>query len=310
VGLVLEAYDRYWRKPPAIHRLILKSVPDPTTRLAMLKTGELDLAGLPPDEAAAIRDDPKLRVAHAGTGITTWVEFPGQWDPKSPWHDRRVRLAANLAIDKQAISEAAGFGLDRPTGSIIPRALAYALPLEPFPYDPVQAKRLLAEAGYPQGFDAGDLTPFPPQRRVAEAVGNDLGAVGIRAQMRTLERAAFFSAWREKRLKGLVLGDSSMLGNAATRFETYVLGTGVYAYGSYPDLDTLFEQQARERDRATREAMLHRIQSLMHERVMHAPLLERTVLFGVGPRVEEPAVGLIPLAPFAGPYEEMRLKQP
>ena len=310
VGLVLEAYDRYWRRTPAIQRLVLKSVPDPTTRLAMLKTGELDIAGLPPDEAAAVRDDPKLRLAHAMTGITVWLEFPGQWDPKSPWHDRRVRLAANLAIDKQAISESAGFGLDRPTGSIIPRALAYALPVEPFPYDPTQAKRLLAEAGYPHGFDAGDLTPFPPVIRVAEAVGSYLGAVGIRTQVRTLERAAFFSAWREKKLKGLVLADSAILGNAANRFEIYVLGTGLYAYGSYPDLDALFQQQAAERDRATREGLLHQMQSLMHERVMHAPILERAAMHGVGPRVGEPAVGFIPLVPFAGPYEEMRLKQP
>jgi len=309
VGLVLEAYERYWRKTPVIHRLLLKSVPDPTTRLAMLKTGELDMTSLPPDEATAIRDDPKLRLAHARTGITAWLEFPGQWDSKSPWHDRRVRLAANLAIDKQAISDAAGFGLDRPTGSILPSALEFALPLEPFPYDPAQAKHLLAEAGYPNGFDAGDLTPFPPILRVAEAVGSYLGAVGIRTQVRTPERAAFFSAWREKKLKGLVLADSAILGNAANRFEIYVLGTGLYAYGSDPDLDALFQEQAMTRDRATREALLHRMQFRMHERVRHAPLLERAVLFGVGPRVEEPAIGLITLAPFAAPYEEMRLKQ-
>jgi len=311
VGLVLEAYDRYWRKPSAVQRLLLKSVPDPTTRLAMLKTGELDLTGLPPDEAAAVKSDPKLRLVPATrTGITAWLEFPEQWDAKSPWHDRRVRLAANLAIDKQALSDATGLGLDRPTGSIIPRAFEFALALEPFPYDPVQAKRLLAEAGYPQGFDAGDLTPFPPILRVAEAVGSYLGAVGIRTQVRTLERAAFFAAWREKKLKGLVLADSAILGNTANRFEIYVFGRGLYAYGSYPDLDALFQEQAAERDRTTREALLHRIQSLVHERVMHAPLLERAALHGVGPRVEEPAVGLVPLAPGAIPYEEMRLKRP
>jgi peptide/nickel transport system substrate-binding protein len=219
-----------------------------------------------------------------------------------------VRLAANLAIDKQAISDAAGFGLDRPTGSIIPRALAFALPLEPFPYDPAQAKRLLAEAGYAQGFEAGDLTPFPPIVRVAEAVSNYLGAVGIRTQLRTLERAAFFSAWREKKLKGLVVADSAILGNAANRFEIYVLGSGLYAYGSDPDLNALFQEQAQTRNRTAREALLHRMQSLMHERVRHAPLLERVALHGVGPRLKEPAIGLIPLAPFAGPYEEMRLK--
>ena len=310
VGLVLEAYDRYWRKTPAIRRLIVKSVPDPTTRLAMLKTGELDMAGLSPDEAATAKNDSKLRLMHANTGITAWLEFPGQWDPKSPWHDRRVRLAANLAIDKQAISDMAGLGLDRPTGSIFPRALEFALPLEPYPHDPAQAKRLLVEAGYPQGFDAGDLTPFPPIVRVAEAVAGDLGSVGIRTQVRTLERAAFFTAWREKKLKGLILADSAILGNTANRFEIYVLGTGLYAYGSDPDLDALFQEQATERDRTARETLLHRMQTLIHERVRHAPILERVALHGVGPRVEEPAVGLIPLAPFAGPYEEMRLKQP
>jgi peptide/nickel transport system substrate-binding protein len=310
VGLVLEAYDQYWRKTPTVQRLLLKSVPDPTTRLAMLKTGELDMAGLPPDEAAAVKSDPKLRLVHAQTGITAWIEFPGQWESTSPWYDRRVRLAANLAIDKQAISEASGLGLDRPTGSIIPRAFEFALPREPFPYDPVQAKRLLAEAGYPNGFDAGDLTPFPPILQVAEAVGSYLSAVGIRTQVRSLERAAFFAAWREKKLKGLILADSAILGNAANRFEIYVFGKGLYAYGSAPDLDALFQQQGAERDRATRETLLHRMQALMHERVMHAPLLERVALHGVGPRVEEPAVGLVPLAPFAGPYEEIRLKRP
>src|SRR5438034_6386706 len=135
---------------------------------------------------------------------------------------------------------------------MIPRAFAFALPREPLPYDPTQAKRLLAEAGYPQGFDAGDLTPFPPIQRVAEAVSNYLGAVGIRTQLRTLEFAAFFAAWRGKQLTGLILGDSAFLGNAASRFEVYVLGTGLYAYGSHPDLDALFQQQAVERDRPTR----------------------------------------------------------
>jgi hypothetical protein len=107
-----------------------------------------------------------------------------------------------------------------------------------------------------------------------------------------------------------VLADSAILGNAATRFEIYVLGSGLYAYGSAPDLDALFREQTAVRDRTTREALLHRMQSLMHERVMHAPLQERLALHGVGARVEEPAVGLVPLAPFAAPYEEMRLKQP
>jgi peptide/nickel transport system substrate-binding protein len=311
VELVLEANEHYWRKTPTIKRIIFKGVPERATRLAMLKTGEADIAYLMiGDEAAAIKRDPKLRLAQVIPSAAWWLEFSEQWDPKSPWHDRRVRLAASLAIDKQAINEVERLGFSRLTGSIIPRVLEFALPLEPFPYDPAQAKRLLAEAGYPTGFEAGDLTPLPPFFTMGEAVANYLGAVRIRTNMRTMERAAFFAASREKKLRGLILNVSGAPGNAATRIEAYVLSTGAYAYGGYPDLDELFRQQSVERERGKREALLHQIQRLMHERVMHAPIYEPATLHGVGPRVEEAGVGLNPLLYFTAPYEEMRLKQP
>jgi peptide/nickel transport system substrate-binding protein len=106
------------------------------------------------------------------------------------------------------------------------------------------------------------------------------------------------------------MGASAGLGNAAARLEAFVVSTGTYAYGGYPDLDNLFRQQAPERDRKKREAMLHQIQRLMHERVMYAPIYEPATLHGVGPRVEEPGVGLNALLYFTSPYEEMRLKRP
>jgi peptide/nickel transport system substrate-binding protein len=311
IELVLEANEQYWRKVPSIKRLIFKGVPERPTRLAMLKTGEADIAYLMiGDEATAVKTDPKLRLAQVIPPAVWYLEFTEQWDPKSPWHDQRVRMAANLAIDKQAINEAERLGLSRLTGSIIPRQFDFALPLEPHPYDPVRAKQLLAEAGYPAGFDAGDLNPAPPFFTKGEAIANYLAAVGIRTKMRTMERASFMAAWREKRLKGILMVASGAAGNAATRIETFVASSGVYAYGGHPDLDELFQQQAVERDRVKREALLHQIQRLMSERVMHAPIFEPVTLHGVGSRVEEPAVGLNALLYFAAPYEEMRLKRP
>jgi hypothetical protein len=103
---------------------------------------------------------------------------------------------------------------------------------------------------------------------------------------------------------------SGASGSAATRLETFVLSTGTYAYGGSPDIDELFRQQAVERDRSKREALLHQIQRLLHERVMHAPVFEPATLHGVGPRVEEAAVGLNAQLYFAAPYEEMRLRKP
>jgi peptide/nickel transport system substrate-binding protein len=309
--LVLEANDQYWRKKPSVKRIVIKGVPDRTTRLAMLKTGEADIGYLMVGvEAATIKADSKLRLAQVIPSATWWVEFTEQWQPKSPWHDRRVRLAANLAIDKRGINEAERLGYSRLTGSIIPSIMEFALRIEPYPYDAPRAKRLLAEAGYPNGFDAGDLTPLPPFTTMGEAIGNDLGGVGIRTRVRTMERATFLEAWRAKKLQGLIANATAAQGNAASRVEAFVASSSAYVYGGYPDLDDLFLQQAQERDRKKREALLHQIQRLMYERVMHAPIFEPATLHGVGPRVDEPAIGLSPLLYMAAPYEEMRLKKP
>lgn len=290
-------------------RLVFKNVPEDTTRLAMLKNGEADLGyALPVLLAEEARRDPRLTLKVTQGAATFWVEYPGKWDPTSPWHDRRVRLAANYAIDRQAINEAETLGFSKVTGSIIPHRFPYALPLEPYPYDPEQARQLLKEAGYPNGFEAGDIIPIPPWTAMAEAVANYLGAVGINVQVRTLERAAHIAAWRGKTLRGVLIGASGANGNAATRLENYVVSWGEFAYGGYPDLDDLFKQQARERDPTRREGLLHALQRLVQERVMFAPLFEFVGLHVVGPRVAESGLGLIPLYPWSGPYEEVRLK--
>ncbi len=124
------------------------------------------------------------------TNSVFFLDFVDQWDSKSPWHDQRVRLAASLAIDRKAINEAESLGFSGLTGNIVPRHMEFALPIEAHPYDVKRAKQLLAEAGYANGFDAGDLTPNPPYFGLGEAVANYLGAVGIKIRVRSLERAA------------------------------------------------------------------------------------------------------------------------
>ena len=310
VELVLDANEQYWRKRPTIKGIVIKGIPDRTTRLAMLKTGEADLAYLMIGvEGATVKADPKLRMAKVIASATWWLEFPEQWNPKSPWHDRRVRLAAALGVNAQAINEAERLGFSRLTGSIIPSVLDYALRIDPYPYDPARAKRLLAEAGYPNGFDAGEFRTTSEFSSFGEAVANSLASVGIRTQVRPVERATFFEVWKAKKPAGMILAATAALGNAATRLEAFVISGATYAYGGYPDIDDLFVQQASERDRKRREILLYQIQKLMHERVMHAPIFEPATLHGVGPRLEEPAVGLNSLLYFAAPYEEMRLRK-
>src|SRR5262245_26723250 len=104
VELVLEAFDGYWRKTPSVKRLVFKSIPDPATRMAMLARGDADIAYAVSGELGeTVRRTPGLTLRPTPFVSTHWLLFADQWDPKSPWHDRRVRLAAHHAVDRQAI---------------------------------------------------------------------------------------------------------------------------------------------------------------------------------------------------------------
>jgi peptide/nickel transport system substrate-binding protein len=310
VELVMEAFEGYWRKTPSVKRLVFRSMPDETTRAAAIRSGDVDITYLLSGPTAQdVKRTAGLRLAAAKPPGVVFLDLPEQWDPKSPWHDRRVRLAASHALDREAINQAETLGLSRPTGGLIPTTFEFARAYDPPAYDPARARKLLAEAGYPNGFDAGDLTPFPPFFSTAEALGNFLGAVGIRTRLRTMERAAFLTAWREKKIKGVIMGLGAPPGNAATRIEAYVLKTGIYSAGVVPEIEDLFARQARETDRKKREAMLHQIQQIMHDRILHVPVYELAFLWGVGARVDEACVDRIKGFSYSAPYEDLRLKR-
>ena len=309
VELQLEAFDGYWRKSPAVKKLIFRSLPDETTRAAALKRGDVDVAYfLNGPIAEEVRRTPGLRLMAVRSNTVFFLDFRGQWEAGSPWQDPRVRAAASLAIDRRAMNDAEQLGFGGLTGNVVPRTLEFALPIEADPYDPARAKRLLAEAGFPRGLDAGDFTIAPPYEGTGEAIANYLAAVGIRVKIRTMERAAFFSAWPQGKLKGLVFGGLGPAGNAATRLAILAVKGGPYAAGVLPEVQDLFERQARERDRKKREELLHQIQRILHEKRIFAPIWENGFIRGVGPRVQEPALALIPAFPYSAPYEDVRLK--
>src|SRR3989441_2847262 len=159
IEVVLEANEQYWRKTPSVKRLVLKGVPEEATRFAMLKRGEIDIGyGFRGTNAEEIRRAPGLTLKPIPSYGTFWFVFSDQWDPKSIWADRRVRLAFNHAIDREGINKAMTLGFSHVTGSIVPHDFEFAWPTPPHAYDPRRAKQLLAEAGYPQGFEAGEIT--------------------------------------------------------------------------------------------------------------------------------------------------------
>jgi peptide/nickel transport system substrate-binding protein len=309
VELVLEAFDQYWRKPPSVKRLVLRVIPDEATRLAALKRGEVDVAySIRAELATELQRSPGLTLKPTVIQSPFWLYFADQWDPKSPWHDRRARQAASIAIDRATINQALTLGYSPITGSIIPESFEfYWKPPAPV-YDPEKARQLLAEAGYPNGFDAGLYTCDISYGNLAEAVLDNLGAVGIRAKLRPLERAAFYKGYGDKTFKNIVQGSSGAFGNAATRLQEFTVKGGAYAYGSYPDIDALYPTQAAEGDHTKREAILVKMQQLVHEKAIFAPIWQLAFINGVGPRVGESSFGSIAGFPYTAPYEELTLK--
>ena len=310
VELVLEAFDGYWRKTPSVKRLVFKSVLEEETRLAMLKRGEADIAySVRGPLAEELRRTPGLTLMPTYPSGTFWLVFPEQWtDPKSPWADRRVRLAASHAMDLPAINQAETLGFSKLIGSIIPYTFDgfWQPPLHA--YDVTRAKRLLAEAGYASGFDAGDYYCDSSYANIGEAVVNYLNAAGIRSKLRPLERAAFIAQNRDKKLKNIIQTASGAAGNAATRLDAFVAAGGTFTYGTYPDIEGLIREQAGENDPKRREAMLNRIQQLIHDKAMYAPIWQLAFINGYGPRVAESGMNLIAGHPYSAPYEDVKLK--
>src|SRR5439155_1155660 len=212
IEIVLEAFDGYWRKALAVKRLVMRSMPEEATRAAALRAGEVDVVYLLTGPTAdAVRKVSGFRLAAPLVSGAFWIELPEQWDPKSPWADQRVRLAASHAIDRAAINQAEMLGFGRLTGNFVPRIFQFAV---------------------------------------------------------AMERAAYFTAWRDKKLHGVIHVITAAFGNAATRLEPYVTKSGVYAYGSLPEIDDLYIRQARELDAKKREALVHQIQQIIRDKVM------------------------------------------
>jgi len=191
VKVVGEAFEDYWRKVPNIKRMEFATVPEPATRLAMVKRGEVDVATLLQGVFYEnVKKDPKLRLLTPLSSTIWVVQMTNQWDPKSPWSDVRVRKAASLAIDRQTLVDVHMPGCV-PVGTIGSDDDPSVVKIPVDPYDPARAKKLLAEAGYPNGFHGGPFYPYEGGYwPYGEQVANYWKAIGITVDARLLDRPA------------------------------------------------------------------------------------------------------------------------
>ena len=178
--------------------MIFKVIPDETTRLAALKGGEVDIVySVRGELAEELRRTPGLTLKPAVVQGVFCLYFPDQWDPKSPWHDQRVRQAANLAIDRKSSNEALTLGYSLITGNpIVPDHYEFWKP-------PPRSRSRAAESSPSRA--SRRLTPAnitaTVLRQYGEAVSTTFGEAGIRCKLWPIERAAFIKGYTEKKFK-------------------------------------------------------------------------------------------------------------
>ena len=194
--IVLSANDTYWAGKPALDQLIFRSIPDNAMRLTELQAGNIHVMEFPnPDEIPLIQGDPQLEILRQPSLNTGYLAMNME---KPPFDNLKVRLAINHAINKAEIVERFYQGLAVPAKSPIPPTLwSYDDSIEDYVYDPELAKQLLAEAGYPDGFQT-TLWALPVPRpyipdgmALATAIESDLQNVGINANIVTYDWATY-----------------------------------------------------------------------------------------------------------------------
>ena len=255
----MEALPQHHRKTAEFKTLKIVFVPEHATRLAMLQAGEADIIQLIGPQIPQIKADPKLRhiqVKHTIGTTLAYCDLPFP-EEKSPFLDIRVREAASLAIDRKGICEKILFGAVEPYGEVLsPYTLGWDPKVKPDPYDPEKAKKLLAEAGYPNGFKTTLNISGQASRYWTEAIAANLAAVGIQAEIKILEGGSYLDAYIGKKLRGLVTRNSwyDAEQNAGADLQDAYMQGMLWAYVTTKEIsDAILKCEAARNDKEATE---------------------------------------------------------
>jgi len=307
VKVVAERFDQFWRKKPGVAKMEWVIIKEKATRYAMVKNGEVDLATLLTDVFyQKLKEDPKLRVINPASSSTWTVINTAQWNPKSPWADVRVRKAASLALDRRSLADIHCPGAD-PVGTIGLAGAKDVLPRDADPYDPAAAKKLLAEAGYPNGFDGGIFHPYPSgYEAMGEQVANYWKAVGINVKVVILDKNLLLGKWKAGELKNRILIDSNSFPTIAARLNFQLDNV---RYGAYPEIEAIWKQYNKSNDAKKREEIITQVQKMLYDKYQFITICGTTSPAGIGPRVKGNPYGIQKPFPiwFVSPLEDLQL---
>jgi peptide/nickel transport system substrate-binding protein len=324
VQMVFEAWEQYWRRSPGVKTIVVRGVTDLTARMAGLQTGELDLAfGMTGKLLPRLMADRNLRWDPNFTG-PWWLLFPGYNEPDSPFHDKRVRQAVSLAINRQFLVKQETQAIGIPWGNWISAENRDALRGDgkdlPVPeYNPEKAKHLVAQAGFPNGFDFEWYVPFVPYFDMGERILTDLRAVGVRGKLQVLEGPGFRAKIAQGR-KGYP-GNRTIVQNIDPRPGGAKANIGVYAvcgssasFVCEPQIEKLWAKHQASVDLEERDRLIKAIQRILIEEYYFVPIYLNPFVHAVGPRVLPEGDGFHRYwdtlhAPYPWPWEVWEVKE-
>jgi peptide/nickel transport system substrate-binding protein len=318
VRLEFEAFEDYYR-PVHVKQLTMVSVPEAATRLAMLERGEADIMYFVPGELIdRVKSNPQLMLAPVVSG-NWWLEFPGFQDPKNPFHDKRVREAVSLAIDREAINQAECDGLGQVDGNWINDDVEYGMPWPKWERSLPKAKQLMAEAGYPNGFNVAWVTPAPNYYSRGERIVAQLQSIGIRSKLQVMERGVFL-----KRLQGglkewpgvqIIMNAARVGGTWSNWYDSFFKCYGFNGKdrNCVQELDDKFNKYLASADRSERQNLATEIQREILENYYFVPVFRHAFVNAIGPRIAATKwQDVFPTYVTAGypyPWEDIELKE-
>jgi peptide/nickel transport system substrate-binding protein len=290
IQLDFEAFDGY-HEPIHVKNFTMKSVPEAATRVAMLERGEADIMYFVPGELIdRVKQNPKLMLAPV-VSANWWLEFPGFQDPKSPFHDKRVREAISLAIDRDAMNQAECGGMGVVDGNWINDDVEYGMEWPKWPRDIAKAKRLMAEAGHPNGFHVDWVTAVPDYYSRGERIVSQLQAIGIRTKNQILERGVFL-----KRMQGglkpwpgvQIILNAARIGGTWSNWYNAMFKCGGFQSRDFfcvKELDDKFATYLTSYDPKERQKLADGIQKEMLENYYVVPVFRHAFMNAIGPRI-------------------------
>ena len=290
----IERNDDYWGEKPQVKSARFVFAKEDTTRVAMLKAGEADIIMSTPYPLVKDIETAGFKTVRLPTHPPCGVQFHNN-NPNVPWYKRKVRLAIAYAIDKDAIVNDLFHGIPSGYPRLAPWELGYDPELKQYPYDPKKAKELLAEAGYPKGFEM-PLYYFAGrsygQKETAEAVALYLNAVGIRCKIQGIEAAQMLAkvrAWHNDpntEYVGVVTAPMAFLPDPTEALTTAYLSTGWGSMYFNKEVDPVIEEASVTMDPEKRGELIKKAVRMLHEDVASVQIWANTSVYSMKPNID------------------------